>query len=514
MTYFQRLILALFLISACSLQAYAVTYTELLQQVTAFEKSGQARFAPASMKKVIAYQGASMLAFEKQKSSFSNADNGSPQSEELENAIEQTLSVLEEAKNNAHTFTSNFRALLALEVEANKAYVYHHKPQLMPEPHVEALYNEGKKQLETAIVATEDGRLNLAKQAAEKAALAYGQCIDAALPGLVEQTSRAISQASSLGAKRHAPKLWQMTETHFESLELYYEDMQRPDEEKEGIPRPENIGLALETAIFTQKMAIQVKEWQRDHGSLEKLALAARKARQEIAQALQLPLDYDKIDFDIEQRILVQHVKTLTTSLIAERKQHSEQISAMNISFDRRLQEALEQQHAEDQQIFQAKLSNMKSAFSTKLEQETFETKRQKKLRMIFKREEADIIANIDGSLMIRAKAIQFGPNSSKVDGQYFDFLARIKEALSLYPDRLVKIEGHTDSTGDEKANRELSLQRAEAVQEFLIAAGVSPDRVRALGFGEVKPIASNMYKQGRAMNRRIDITIEAPKHG
>jgi OOP family OmpA-OmpF porin len=76
---------------------------------------------------------------------------------------------------------------------------------------------------------------------------------------------------------------------------------------------------------------------------------------------------------------------------------------------------------------------------------------------------------------------------------------------------RKIKNEGHTDSSGDATINRKLSLQRAESVQEFLIAAGIDAGRIRAFGFGEVKPIATNMYKKGRAMNRRIDINIESP---
>ncbi|MCF6208313.1 MAG: OmpA family protein [Ghiorsea sp.] len=146
------------------------------------------------------------------------------------------------------------------------------------------------------------------------------------------------------------------------------------------------------------------------------------------------------------------------------------------------------------------------------MEQETFESKRQNKLRKQFQKDEVDIITNIYWSLVIRAKKVQFEPNSSKVDGKYFDVLARIKDALMLYPNRKISIEGHTDSSGDAKTNRKLSLQRAEAVRKFLTAAGMSASRIRALGFGEAKPIASNMYKKGRAMNRRIDIVIGAPR--
>ena len=63
---------------------------------------------------------------------------------------------------------------------------------------------------------------------------------------------------------------------------------------------------------------------------------------------------------------------------------------------------------------------------------------------------------------------------------------------------------------GEVKANQKLSLKRAEAVRDFLIAAGTDAGRLKALGYGEVRPIASNEFKKGRAMNRRIDVAIAA----
>jgi len=190
------------------------------------------------------------------------------------------------------------------------------------------------------------------------------------------------------------------------------------------------------------------------------------------------------------------------------------QLAQLRSTHEQQLLAQLQQQRIEDQQAFQSKVATIKDAFNTKLEQETFDTKRLKKVSALFEAQEADIISNLDGSLIIRAKKIQFPPNSNKVASEYFEFLGRIKEVLNMYPNRMVKIEGHTDSIGDEKVNRTLSLQRAESVLEFLIAAGIDAGRLRAQGFGEVKPIASNTYKKGRAMNRRIDIIIGAPNHG
>jgi len=90
--------------------------------------------------------------------------------------------------------------------------------------------------------------------------------------------------------------------------------------------------------------------------------------------------------------------------------------------------------------------------------------------------------------------------------------LGRLKQAMDIYQDRSLRIEGHTDDRGDVKPNQVLSLKRAEAVRDFLIAAGADGTRLKALGYGEVRPIASNEFTQGRDMNRRIDVIINAPK--
>ena len=497
--------LALICLLCISSPLWATTLDELNQQVENFANSEQARFAPAAMKKITAYQGAAMLAAE-ESSAFQN-DN--KPSSALNHAIQQTLKILDEAKNTAQFFSSTYSNLLQLEKEADKIYVYHHKPRMLAEPDVETHYQQAKTAIGTAIKATEKGELNQASQAAKEAETAFLRTINTAMPGLVEQSNHALDQASSMGAKRYAPRTWHDAKQALQTLELYAEDVQRPQAEKQGVPRPEHIGYALELAVYAQKLAIHAKALSRDKGSYEKLMLQAKQERLEYAQALQLKLNYDEVGIDVEPSIILASIQNLAQ----EPDQHIQQIQALKAAFAKELQEKLQAQHEQDQLAFTDKLLNMKSAFSSRLEQETFENKRQKKLRSLFKNGEVDVITNIDGSLIIRAKKIQFEPNSSKVDGKYFDFLARIKDALMLYPNRKVSIEGHTDSSGDAKANRKLSLQRAEAVRKFLTAAGMSASRIRALGFGEAKPVASNMYKKGRAMNRRIDIVIGAP-HG
>lgn len=68
--------------------------------------------------------------------------------------------------------------------------------------------------------------------------------------------------------------------------------------------------------------------------------------------------------------------------------------------------------------------------------------------------------------------------------------------------------EGHTDSDGSDEYNENLSLRRAEAVRDYLVAGGISADRVSVRGFGESKPVADNDTDDGRAQNRRVELRI------
>lgn len=86
--------------------------------------------------------------------------------------------------------------------------------------------------------------------------------------------------------------------------------------------------------------------------------------------------------------------------------------------------------------------------------------------------------------------------------------LVEVVDLLQSQPDHKIRIEGHTDSTGDAITNLELSAQRANKVMDSLVALGVDPTRVTAGGMGEDFPIASNETEEGRSRNRRVDVIL------
>lgn len=89
------------------------------------------------------------------------------------------------------------------------------------------------------------------------------------------------------------------------------------------------------------------------------------------------------------------------------------------------------------------------------------------------------------------------------------DVLKEVRDAIEQNPDiELVEVQGHTDDSGDEKFNLNLSQQRAEAVRNWLIGAGVSENKLTAKGYGFEKPAADNRVRTGRQKNRRVQFVI------
>ncbi len=93
---------------------------------------------------------------------------------------------------------------------------------------------------------------------------------------------------------------------------------------------------------------------------------------------------------------------------------------------------------------------------------------------------------------------------SSKADNE----ISKLAFFLKKYSNRNVLIEGHTDSTGSNVMNRGLSLNRADAVSNQLVAQEINRARITTRGFGEDSPVAGNDTETGRRQNRRVDIII------
>jgi outer membrane protein OmpA-like peptidoglycan-associated protein len=107
------------------------------------------------------------------------------------------------------------------------------------------------------------------------------------------------------------------------------------------------------------------------------------------------------------------------------------------------------------------------------------------------------------------ANEVSFDVNSATVKPTFKPSLAKVAEVLKSY-DSQMTVVGHTDSTGSESYNQQLSERRAEAVRAELIRDGVPAERLSAMGRGENEPRADNSTSAGRAQNRRVEILVQS----
>jgi len=103
---------------------------------------------------------------------------------------------------------------------------------------------------------------------------------------------------------------------------------------------------------------------------------------------------------------------------------------------------------------------------------------------------------------------VTFDYDSATVRPGLYSEIDRIATVLNKYPQTVIRVEGHTDSTGSDTYNMDLSQRRADSVKNLFIQRGVSPSRIETVAFGEGMPVADNSTEAGRAMNRRVEIKI------
>lgn len=121
---------------------------------------------------------------------------------------------------------------------------------------------------------------------------------------------------------------------------------------------------------------------------------------------------------------------------------------------------------------------------------------------------DVQVIRQGDDLILNIPSGINFAYNSAAVEPQFRRTLDQVGQVLGQYDRTYVDIYGHTDSTGSDAYNQDLSERRAGSVADYLESRGVRSARIGIRGFGEMQPIASNDTEQGRAANRRVEIKI------
>ena len=120
-----------------------------------------------------------------------------------------------------------------------------------------------------------------------------------------------------------------------------------------------------------------------------------------------------------------------------------------------------------------------------------------------------DVNQTPDGDgILVNFPDVTFAVDSTSISPTMRNTLDGVAQSMIDYPESLIDVMGHTDSTGSEQYNLDLSRRRAESVANYLVSRGVSRARIETIGYGEQYPVADNTTAAGRSENRRVEIRI------
>lgn len=130
------------------------------------------------------------------------------------------------------------------------------------------------------------------------------------------------------------------------------------------------------------------------------------------------------------------------------------------------------------------------------------------KLREKMRGTGVSVTRNGDNIVLNMPNNVTFDSSSATLKPAGANTLSGVAMVLKEYPKTAVNVAGYTDSTGGAELNQKLSQQRADSVASSLIVQGVAANRLRTIGMGPANPVASNSTTEGKAQNRRVEITL------
>jgi len=137
-----------------------------------------------------------------------------------------------------------------------------------------------------------------------------------------------------------------------------------------------------------------------------------------------------------------------------------------------------------------------------------YQDKQEAKLRQQMAGTGVDVVRTGDNITLDMPGGVTFAFDSSSLNPQFYPVLDKVAQTLGEYNQTVIQIAGHTDSTGSHAYNMKLSEQRASSVKTYLAGRGIAANRMVTVGAGPDYPVADNSTAEGRAENRRVEITI------
>ena len=345
---------------------------------------------------------------------------------------------------------------------------------------------DAESEFRSAALKLEEGNGKSAKKVAVKAETMFREAeLIAVKENYLSGARNLIAQARKMKAERYAPKTLANAELLLKTAETALtENRYDTDQPRDLAKQAKNEG---KHAITITEIALAVKE---KRLTVEDVVKRYEKPLATIAGEMNLVATLHNGYKETEKDILE------ATDRLQKRSLELSQCEIL-----------MEEMSAEV-----AKLGKQLGVKSDKLAVEAELRKKLAIVENLFDRDEAQIFRQ-DKSLIIRMVGLNFDSGKSEIKPEHFGLLSKVISAIGMSNNGQVIIEGHTDSHGSDINNLNLSEHRAEAVVQYLLAnMNYDTSKIKAIGYGETKPIANNGTPEGRAKNRRIDVIIKLGK--
>ncbi len=298
------------------------------------------------------------------------------------------------------------------------------------------------------------------------------------VPLELDEARNAVEIAKSSGAQQYAPDVLSKAELSLTNAEALLKKGDRRVIVQDSRDAIQNAAEAVQATITRKEQEAQAQE---RADAARRTAEAQAQQQQEVAARQQAELQRQQAELEAEKAAQAREQAELQAQRDAQAATQSQAEAARAQQAAAQAQQAAQQAELEKQQLRAALLQQFNRILPTT------DTPRGLK-------------ANLSDVLFATGK-FELQPNAREA-------LAKFSGIILAHPGLKIQAEGYTDNVGGDTFNQTLSENRANSVRAYLIAQGVDPTAVTAIGYGKSNPVASNDTSQGRQLNRRVELII------
>ena len=356
------------------------------------------------------------------------------------------------------------------------------------------MWDKAEERFEAAARKVESGDTEDAARKGGEAERYYREAeLIAVKANYLDETRNMLTQADKMKVEKYAPTTLARAKELLQTAEIELEKNRYDTDYPRNLARQAK--YEVKHALYLSET---IQQFQSDKLLTEDLLLLSEKPLEKISGAIGIVGEFDQ-GYTPTTSAILHYIKTLEETLNTAQQDND----------DKTRQLSMLQQQIDELEKQLGGMAKEKSALAQRIEAEKQIRQKYEAIGKTFTQDEAVVRRTPENDLIIRMIGLNFASGKSEINSNYFGLLAKVQEAINIFPQCKVRIEGHTDSFGSDRVNTDLSQKRADAVSNYLKAnMNLTDDRIISVGFGETKPIANNETREGRAKNRRIDVVL------